>query len=186
MNTEDLSSNEDDVEISEDSIQDTTSEEDMFLPQCIPSQIESLPRLLRLSTKSRWYDRHLEQTQAFPQIHLQHRERIKQWMRYLEPNGIKVSQELLLLNDRLSKSVVIDFLPLLKRIGLSERAAEAIALQSREEVPSHRRVTRRQAKASRGHYFDKISERLKLDMEEITSSELGGVLADSILVYDRK
>jgi len=51
MNTEDLSSNEDDVEISEDSIQDTTSEEDMFLPQCIPSQIESLPRLLRLSTK---------------------------------------------------------------------------------------------------------------------------------------
>jgi hypothetical protein len=89
-------------------------------------------------------------------------------------------------NDRVK--VILEMLPTLRRVGLYEQAAEYAAVQCGEDAdgPSNRRTTRRQAKARRHHYLDKVSKELRMDQTDLNSSEVGAWLAGDILAYAGK
>lgn len=80
---------------------------------------------------------------------------------------------------------MLELMPFLRRIAVLEQADEYAALDGgcTEIVSSNRRTTRRQAKARRHHYFDKISVKLRRDEADLNSSELGTMLADMLITY---
>jgi hypothetical protein len=168
------------------------SDEDMFLPRPVPTLIESLPSLLRQSRKCSSYQQNWTSNQVLDRKQIQSSVAMQQWVSYVfgETGQGKVfsrrtSQELLLLNGTMDASVSLEFLPTLRRICVMERAAECLETKTGDQPVTGRRTTRRQALARRHHYFDAHSKKLRLDEADLTSSELGSLMADALLIYDK-
>lgn len=92
-------------------------------------------------------------------------------------------------SDKERDELILELMPTLRRIGLFEQATEFAELEARKDATiadaSSRRSTRRQAKARRHHYFDKLSHILRRDEADLNSSELGASMAQDMLVYSR-
>ena len=93
--------------------------------------------------------------------------------------------ESLLLEDTIDIKKILDYIPVLRRIGFLERATEYACREKGEEQPTSRRTTRRQARSARHHYFDTLLRQLHLDKADQTSSQIGSLMANSLLVYDK-
>jgi hypothetical protein len=171
------------------------SDEDCFLPCHIRSPIHSLPSILRGDEAHRMCsdDRN---------IHTDHNLSFK--MTELSRTAERLAAYILPpLSDRANWSygrfgpidqlggyilpadcrTMLELLPTLRRIGALERATENASLLVPDDTSRSRnlRSTRRQAKARRHHYFDKISPSLRRDEYDINSSEVGSLLADMLL-----
>lgn len=174
-------------------------EEDMFLPRTVPILLESLPQLLRTvgdyaeRNQSCWSDNQLlEQRRDEQQV------RMRGWISTMfDPSTSMstsrskirtLSRELLLLNGSMHSVLITEFLPTLRRLAAIEASVESVqggdSPERDVEARSSRRATRLQARNARKHYFDTISRKLELDDADVSSSQLGQAMAQSLLNYD--
>ena len=173
------------------------SDEDMFLPQPIPSLIQSLPSLLQKSRKIASYQQNWTSDQLLERKKLQSLNNHRKWISRIFPPAMQVKvscrgfgvfsvEESLLLEDMMDIKLLLEYLPALRRIGCVERAIEHLLRESGEEQPiTSRRTTRRQAKTARYHYFDKLAGQHRSDDLKQESSNIGALMAESFLVYDQ-
>jgi hypothetical protein len=170
------------------------ADEDMFLPQPMPSLIQSLPSLLRESRRGGLCQKNWTSNQLLEKRKLKLSKDLRHWMTYIFPPAVQAkvschgfgatSVESLLLEDTIDIKLFLEYIPVLRRIGFLERATEYACREKGEEQPTCRRTTRRQARAARHHYFDTLSRQLQLDNADQTSSQIGTLMANSLLVYD--
>jgi hypothetical protein len=172
------------------------AEEDVFLAQNVPASLLSLPCLLRearcpANWNKSWTNDHLLERRRQEQAH-----KLCDLLSYILPDALwprrsrhasdRWTLGLCLPEDAMDPKVYLEFLPTLRRIAAVEKAAEyAFNLKSDEEDPvPKRRSTRRATKATRSHYFDSISRALKLDLSDLSASEVGSRLAPTLLRYE--
>jgi hypothetical protein len=175
------------------------SDEDMYLPQPISPLLQCLPDLLRNNRNSDSYHSNWTSNQLLERRKSKMSQKFRLWASCLfDPipqakmscRGFvsdTSSNNMVLDSNLRNESLVLEYLPILRYIGVLERAADwAFRENKGEEQPSHRRTTRRQAKAARRHYFDTLSKQLWLDTAELPTSELGSSMAESLLEYNKK
>ena len=179
--------------------------EDMYLPRGVSPAILDLPEILRKASST--------STNSLPSQSFWSIARDNQWLQSLETNRAECSQRLLshaieyflpwgndlakwsygrfgFANNKWDRThMILECLPILRRIGMLETANEYAFLKAREEsdatkrTSSRRRTTRTQCRARRHHYFDKISATLRRDEADRNSSEVGALLVGDSLVY---
>mmetsp|Transcript_22575 Transcript_22575/g.53364 ORF Transcript_22575/g.53364 Transcript_22575/m.53364 type:complete len:1340 (+) Transcript_22575:309-4328(+) len=183
----------------------TLSIEDQFLPFPVQPVFELLPKLLRQANSSRdksatttagSIDRRPIEKQQANCI-----DRDQTWASYiLPPSGdrshwsygrfgsVRVTDlgEYELYGDGRE---VLELMPMFRRVGLLEQAAEHASLISEQQQEascrrSNRRTTRGQTGGkTRHHYFDRLSLKLRRDQADISSTELGAQLAKAFMKY---
>lgn len=170
------------------------SEEDVFLAQNVPASLLLLPCLLRearcpANWNNCWTNDHLLERRRQEQAH-----KLCNLLSYILPDAVwpkmschasdRLTSGICLPEDAMDPKVFLEYLPTLRRIAAVEKAAEyAFNLKSDEEDPApNRRSTRRSTKATRSHYFDSVSRALKLDLTDLSASEVGSRLATTLLL----
>ena len=173
-------------------VESPSTYEDCFLSRPIPASLQLLPDILR-AYQSDQMSRIAHTTKyaellGSRKVELLHR--MENQADYVLPDDFSGCtvwsyRRFGVWNDNERKKVILELLPTLRRIGLYEQAAEYAALQCGEDAdgPFNRRTTRRQAKARRHHYLDKISKQLRMDQTDLNSSEVGSWLARDMLAY---
>ncbi|KAL3908660.1 MAG: hypothetical protein SGILL_008400 [Bacillariaceae sp.] len=160
-----------------------------YIPRPIPPIVQAFPKLLRekASITNQWHSIHRDV--SIGRTHTM--ERLLSGAQYILP---EIFERLAwsygrfgFCSNKEKAELVLELLPTVRRIGLYEKAAEFAELQKGDDeaVNSNRRTTRRQAKARRHHYFDKLSVKLRLDQADMNSSELGSLMAKDLLVYSK-
>ncbi|KAG7373933.1 ATPase family associated with various cellular activities AAA [Nitzschia inconspicua] len=166
--------------------------EDSYLPQHVPVLIKALPKLLRETVSNRRmltlgceiWDTRLIQNKRNETMH-RHMSRASYILPGIHDRTGWTYGRLGLENSNEVDELILELMPALRRIGLYEQAAEFVALEASKDGAADlgRRTTRRQAKARRHHYFDKLSASLQRDEDDLNSSELGALLANDLLQY---
>jgi IPT/TIG domain len=176
----------------------TVSGEDQYLPYSVPAIVQQLPELLRTiksdeSTKGPDYP-FFEQRQA------ECIERAQNWTRYILPHSAELANwsygrfgslrvtdlgEYELYGDGRE---VLELMPMFRRIGVLEQAAEyaAAVSEQQQEASCRRSVRRRNGRSlhkTRHHYLDRLSVKLRRDESDVSSSELGTQLAEAFIKY---
>lgn len=163
------------------------ADDDKFLPQQIPSLIQSLPSLLRGEWGESWYKKHWTSNQLLDK----RRAKYFQTSSYLAhligfrepPSGLYP-----LLPDGLDADFCLHYLPTLRRIAFSEQDSERFYENQNPIEVRKGRQTRSSLKGRiRPHYFENLLQK-KLRQNNslgLTSSQIGGKLAESLLVYGR-
>lgn len=159
--------------------------EDMYILQEIPSLLKTLPQFLKGGPR-------VIEMNEFCSIQKKRNKNMDLLISrasYILPeihNRIAWSHGRLGFENCKEKDLLaLELMPALRRIALYEQAAEFAEIEAGRDAStdSFRRTTRRQAKAKRHHYFDKLSTVLRQDGADLNSSELGFLLASDILEY---
>ena len=80
--------------------------------------------------------------------------------------------------DTMDRRLTLEYLPVLRTIAAIARAATP---EDEQREQTRKRKTRSQ-KGSRSHYFDKISRKMYLGESELSSAQLGELMADTMLL----
>lgn len=169
----------------------TRLDEDMFLPRPLPPLIKSLPSLLRKCSNEERHQKHWTSNQILQRKQKVNYEQSQRWACQILPPTSRAKafyrgfgpEKTLLLEGSMDSELVSEYIPMLRRIAFLERVHELAARESGDEQAKNRRTTRRSARSARQHYFDKLSKQ-QWEESDPTSSKIGTLMADSLLVYD--
>jgi DNA polymerase III delta prime subunit len=168
----------------------SSNEEDAYLSVPIPASLQSLPGFLRQHAPLA-HPSALDKSLDYLDLDKERKDKMA-WLKdkanYILPRGFKRTRwsygRLGLCSRKENRDLVLEMLPMLRRIGLYEQAAELEELQKGDDATKiHQRTTRRQVKARRNHYFDRLSLILRRNEADLNSSEVGALIATDFLVY---
>ena len=180
-----------------------SAEEDMYLPMQMNPLVKTLPHLLwkKSFRNEEMIDMELKANRTKMEMLAGLRGLVADLFPLFDrssnaPGDLFFPESLAMLLDEYGCSVtnssssslrvlVLDYLPILRSIGLLERVAENTTKSVMDDLFECRKVrTRsRSQQQKRHHYYDKFSAVLRTDEGTMSSTEIGIGLADSLLIY---